>query len=182
MLRRAPGGISRHAGLRTLLIDADLRCPTQHRFFNMEQKLGLSAAIREKLPLNMIRREVPGTPLLGSGYRRRKQQCGVRSGGARRRKPSKSGLQGLRPGVHRCASDALLCRTNSACEPCRRCAGYLPRRRHIAAGSPWSVKFSPTHGQDTRPRSQSSASPAQPKLWAYQGTYGPMGRVVSKSA
>lgn len=30
----------------------------------MEQKLGLSAAIREKLPLNMIRREVPGTPLL----------------------------------------------------------------------------------------------------------------------
>jgi len=51
-------------GYRTLLIDADLRCPTQHRFFNMEQKLGLSAAIREKLPLNMIRREVPATPLL----------------------------------------------------------------------------------------------------------------------
>ncbi len=51
-------------GYRTLLIDADLRCPTQHRNFQMEQQLGLADAVTDKLTLNMLRRSVPGNPML----------------------------------------------------------------------------------------------------------------------
>lgn len=32
-------------GVRTLLIDADMRCPAQHRIFNVEDRIGLSAVL-----------------------------------------------------------------------------------------------------------------------------------------
>ncbi len=51
-------------GYRTLLIDADLRCPTQHRYFEMDQQVGLADAIRDRLPLSAVSRPVPGIPLL----------------------------------------------------------------------------------------------------------------------
>ena len=51
-------------GYRTLLIDADMRCPTQHHHFKMEQQPGLSDVILDRLPLHMVRRSVVGTPLL----------------------------------------------------------------------------------------------------------------------
>ena len=51
-------------GYRTLLIDADLRCPTQHRNFKMEQTFGLADAITDRLSLTALRRSVPGNPLL----------------------------------------------------------------------------------------------------------------------
>ncbi len=51
-------------GYRTLLIDADLRCPTQHSYFNMQHEVGLADAITHKLSLNVIRRTVVENPLL----------------------------------------------------------------------------------------------------------------------
>jgi len=51
-------------GYRTLLIDADLRCPAQHINFKVEQQLGLADVIRENLALEEVRRSVPGTLLL----------------------------------------------------------------------------------------------------------------------
>jgi polysaccharide biosynthesis transport protein len=47
-------------GKRTLLIDGDLRLPFQHRFFNLDNDLGLSAAIKCNLPLDAVFQRVEG--------------------------------------------------------------------------------------------------------------------------
>jgi polysaccharide biosynthesis transport protein len=47
-------------GKRTLLIDADLRIPFQHRFFNLNNDVGLGGAITANLPLDLICQRVEG--------------------------------------------------------------------------------------------------------------------------
>jgi polysaccharide biosynthesis transport protein len=47
-------------GKRTLLIDADLRIPFQHRFFNLDNDVGLGGAIAGNLPLDFICQRVEG--------------------------------------------------------------------------------------------------------------------------
>ena len=48
-------------GKRTLLIDADLRIPYQHRFFDLNNDVGLGGAIASNLPLTSIRQRVEGS-------------------------------------------------------------------------------------------------------------------------
>lgn len=47
-------------GKRTLLIDGDLRIPFQHRFFKLNNEVGLGGAIASNLPLELIRQRVEG--------------------------------------------------------------------------------------------------------------------------
>jgi capsular exopolysaccharide synthesis family protein len=52
------------ADRRTLLIDADMRKPTQHRIFSVEGKRGLADVLTERIPVDdVIIRGVQGTPL-----------------------------------------------------------------------------------------------------------------------
>jgi succinoglycan biosynthesis transport protein ExoP len=51
-------------GKRTLLIDADLRSPFQHRYFDQPNKAGLSEAISEGRPLVEASRRIEGTSCL----------------------------------------------------------------------------------------------------------------------
>lgn len=49
---------------RTLLIDADLRCPTQHRIFHLKEKRGLSEAIRSGDGATPLHQQAEGLPYL----------------------------------------------------------------------------------------------------------------------
>jgi polysaccharide biosynthesis transport protein len=51
-------------GKKTLLIDADLRCPFQQRYFNLKNDVGISWAITHDAPLLAIRQKVEDTPML----------------------------------------------------------------------------------------------------------------------
>ena len=51
------------SGQQTLIIDADLRCPTQHKFFGLDNGAGLSDYVRGEKPFDEIIRD-SGTPNL----------------------------------------------------------------------------------------------------------------------
>ena len=51
-------------GHRCLLIDADLRCPTQHHHFDVKETVGLADAITSNKGLQELRQTVPGNPNL----------------------------------------------------------------------------------------------------------------------
>lgn len=51
-------------GNRTLLIDADLRCPTQHLHFAMKNTLGLADAVTDNKRLQDLKQQAPGNPNL----------------------------------------------------------------------------------------------------------------------
>lgn len=51
-------------GHRTLLIDADLRCPTQHLYFKVKDTVGLGEAVTGNKGLHELRQSVPGHPNL----------------------------------------------------------------------------------------------------------------------
>ena len=51
-------------GKRTLLIDADLRCPFQHNYFKLENDKGLASSILDGSPLKAVSQKVEGYELL----------------------------------------------------------------------------------------------------------------------
>lgn len=56
-------------GRRTLLIDADLRCPRQHEIFNLRNDSGLSSILAERSPTGALQaiNLLPGLTILPSG-------------------------------------------------------------------------------------------------------------------
>lgn len=52
------------SGKRTLLLDADMRHPSVHRFFNVPNRVGLSDLLRGKLELEDVTTSVPAVPSL----------------------------------------------------------------------------------------------------------------------
>ena len=96
-------------GHKTLLIDADLRRPSQHRYFALAGELGLADAISGNKQLSEIVQSVPGNDKLsvitagGTGSHLYDRV------GREGRGVGEAGAEGVRHGLYRRASDALLC-------------------------------------------------------------------------